>query len=179
MHMVDQRDFELLALFGRYATAISAASKEIEAFQKLVIVVRDWHSPCDINYGRASLNDYLNKLRKKKDSKEFQGIRYEFEKSFSHISCFMFPDPGKTVTVCKEKPKSEFYFNDYDDEFITYVKLFIKDLLTSNVVKKVGGEKIKSKECFELFKEYYDVLKSGKVSPPESKLTIRIEILYY
>jgi atlastin len=179
MHIVDQRDFELLALFGRYATAISAASKEIEAFQKLVILVRDWLSPRDIKYGPASLELYLNKASKKHESREWQAIRYEFEQTFSDISCHMLPHPGQKVAVCTDELKSDFYFNDFDEEFITNMKQFIERLLKNDVVKKVGGEKIKSDELFELFKEYYNVFKAGKVSPPESILKVTAQQGYF
>jgi atlastin len=138
MHMIDQNDFGFLALFSRYASAISAASEHREEFQKLILLIRDWQSPNDIDYGQVELRDYLAISHKSEfQSQEWEEIKTEFKKAFHHISCYLMPYPGKRMAFMQEgKSKFDGRIEEIDEDFIIYLKKFIEELLENGVVKK-------------------------------------------
>jgi atlastin len=179
MQMIDQNDFGFLALFSRYTSAISAASKHKEAFQKLILLIRDWQSPRDIKYGQATLDDYLAKSQQGAPSKEWKEIETEFTKSFHHISCYLMPHPGMRMVILEEdQPPYDGSIDKLEKKFIEYLEKFVEALLDSSVVKKIGGKEVTGEDLLLHFTAYYKVLDSGKVSTPESILRAVAEVGY-
>jgi atlastin len=170
MRMINQIDLELLTLFCKYATAISTASEHKEEFQKLILLIRDWSSPANIDYGEVLLHEYLDKSQNREHcSQEWKQIETEFINAFDHISCYLMPHPGKRMaTFQKGKPEYDGRIEELDDEFIEYLKEFIKTLLENGVIKKFNKNEVTGEQLFILFKGFYETFKYSKVQTPSS-----------
>ena len=87
--------------------------------------------------------------------------REHLDKCFSEISCFLLPDPGKSVNINPGK-----YVNLKDNEVAEFLK-HLQDFIPAILVK--------CKDMVHYFKTYMDILTGDDMPEPKSLLDVTIE----
>jgi len=166
----DLEHLDFLTEYGRLAL-----EEEGEApFQKLSLLVRDWACPNDYAYGSEGGEQY-RKFQWDVKQEQNKDRREHLDKCFSEISCFLLPDPGKSVNI---NPGKSVNLNDNEfAEFLKHLQDFIPAIFAPEALKmkKVGGKVVKCKDMVHYFKTYMDILTGDDMPEPKSLLDVTIE----
>jgi len=170
---IQEDDFQNLDFFTEYGKL--ALEEEGEApFQRLSLLVRDWACPNEYAYGAHGGEQYC-KFQWDVKQEENRDRRKHLDNCFSEISCFLLPDPGKSVNI---NPGKSVNLNDNEfAEFLKHIQHFIPTIFSPEAlkIKKVRGKVVKCKDMVHYIKTYMDILKGDDMPEPKSLLQVTIE----
>ncbi|CAO1398340.1 unnamed protein product [Diamesa serratosioi] len=147
----DQLQYLQLATdFARLA-ATNNADKDTKAFQNIVFLMRDWDYVDEYPAGVQGGAGYLRELLQIKDNQHpsLRSVREYVHQSFNKISCYLLPDPGKTVRTNPSSYKGE--WSNMDEDFTNALNETIIDVLKPSelIPKKINGNVLKASESIE------------------------------
>lgn len=127
---------------ARSADKNNQNSSKTEPFQKLLFLIRDWCCPSEYPFGFEGGNSYIMKQLEIKDDQliALKSVREYIFSSFEDISCFLLPEPGRSVKDTRFDGRWSMMESDFKDE----LKILIETLLHPNklVIKKLNNEKL-------------------------------------
>ncbi|KAE9547161.1 hypothetical protein FO519_009627 [Halicephalobus sp. NKZ332] len=147
-----------------------ASGDNINPFQSLVFLVRDWSSPNEYRWGFNGGEDFLiTRLTSTDDqSDDRKSIRNGIRNSFKDIKCFLMPHPGEKVA--ENSTDFEGRISAIRKEFRDCLEIFVPFILNpeSLLPKEINGNPVTCRQLIEQIKEYAKIFNSDKLPDPKS-----------
>lgn len=153
-------------------------AEERAKFQKLLFLVRDWHSPQEMPFGKEGGRKFLSDRLKipvpenasmrnpETMNEDMQHLRAYLSASFDGIDCFLLPHPGLKVATGElhngRLPKIEQDFKECLLHFATFI-LDPQNLVT----KTIGGQEVTCRAFESVFSRCVDAVQNNTLPKPE------------
>ncbi|XP_037581156.1 atlastin-1-like isoform X4 [Dermacentor silvarum] len=174
-HLQDFIEYGVLTQSAQQRQTSSTTEEEgsVRPFQSLWFLVRDWSSPCDMNYGAEGgqklLDDRLRIMPRQ--DRALRRLREKIKSCFKSIRCFLMPHPGLKVAI-QSPPPDEFdgRLSDIDKSFKLHLEEFAGLLLEPDnlLPKEINGRKITCQELMTYIRVYVRATKTGRLREPTS-----------
>lgn len=174
----DLQHLELFTEFGKLITDITQEEKRSHVNKsKLVFLIRDWAYPYEHDYGKDGGEAYITKKLEIKETqpKELKRIRENLDTSFSSISGFLLPHPGKAVAT---KKSFNGLVEEIDDEFVDMVKLLVLYILSDEmlVTKQINNMDVTGEDLLFYVEVLVKHLKTGDYPIPQTAFMATAEV---
>ncbi|KAH9389560.1 putative RING-H2 finger protein [Tyrophagus putrescentiae] len=155
-------------------------------FSLVALLIRDWSSPIDYNYGFKGGASLLAKHQLKAVNRSIEDLPEELKRirnrlidKYEKIDCFLMPPPGKLVSVQQKEGVFEGQIAFYDNDFLISLKEFVTKLLEGNFLqtKRIGGCNITGEHMLEYFKQLAQLLESDTLPEPKVMVETMGEII--
>lgn len=174
-HLQDFIEYGVLTQSAQQRQSSSTTEEEgsVRPFQSLWFLVRDWSSPCDMNYGAEGgqklLDDRLRIMPRQ--DRALRRLREKIKSCFKRIRCFLMPHPGLKVAI-QSPPPDEFdgRLSDIDKSFKLHLEEFAWLLLEPDnlLPKEINGRKITCQQLMTYIRVYVRATKRGRLREPTS-----------
>lgn len=171
-------DLHHLEMFTEYGRLALEQSNE-KPFQKLVFIVRDWPYAFETPYGWNDSRVIDEIFAGNEDQPtENQQLRARIQSSFEQVQTFLMPHPGMTVA---QRKSFDGDLNQVATEFVKYTQELVHSLLTPEnlIVKKINGQKIRSKDLLEYLHSFTNLFNSESLPEPKSVLMVSFLHLFW
>ncbi|XP_078494362.1 uncharacterized protein LOC100183836 [Ciona intestinalis] len=162
-----ETDLQHLQIFTNYAKyAVEKKGHEADSathFQGIMFMIRNWEN-VDFESGFGGGAKYLKTVMEVQVA-ENKSTRQNLRKSFSDVSCTLFPHPGKRVSRRKAEEINKLKFADIDEDFLKEVKALAKRLFAKEnlITKKLGGSVVTGDQLTALAIECTKIFSSGNM----------------
>lgn len=160
LNIIQENQLQYLQFATEYARYASS-DDEKSPFQKLLILIRDWNSPDEYNYGDRGGNTYLSSFLEIHDhqTRELQSVRRYIRSSFDEIGCFLMPYPGKAVA---RNSTYDGRWREIDEDFLESLqKLFQFSLAPKKLTRKlINGVTVKPTDLLVFINNYVEKFKN-------------------
>ncbi|XP_047739873.1 atlastin-2, partial [Hyalella azteca] len=171
MNNIKEDDLMNLQTFCTFGTlARNSTNQNSCAFQKLLFLVRDWHSPKDYPYGHQSGKTLLGKVLTVTEDQEpaHQRLREGLRQSFEELECYLMPHIGMRAI---DDEDFDGRLNQLNEQFVEHLKLLVPRLLEpERLVEKRSaarrGQLATGEELVRLFKTYMEAFRENKDDLP-------------
>ncbi|XP_032521043.2 atlastin-like [Danaus plexippus] len=172
---IEEDDLQHLQLFTDYGR-LAQESSQGAPFQRLQMLVRDWSFPYDHPYGAVGGQQLLDKRLKVHEGQhpELQSLRVHIAGCFEELACFLMPHPGLNVAT---DPHFNGNLAAISQEFKLCLKQLVPMLLGPEnlIIKKIGGNKLKSRDLLLYFKSYINIFNGAALPEPKTILEATAE----
>ncbi|KAF4525754.1 hypothetical protein B566_EDAN002015 [Ephemera danica] len=150
--------FMNLQYFIEFGRSVTEECEE-KAFQKLLILVRDWKFADKNEYGLQGGQMYWSEQH----SKQME-LSHSVIDCFEDIECFLMPHPGEKVANGAEFKGA---LCDIDEIFVKNMKFFIENVFNpSNLVpKRVGPSVLNAEDLINTTKKFVENLQHSDLKP--------------
>ncbi|XP_063237840.1 atlastin-like isoform X2 [Bacillus rossius redtenbacheri] len=162
---ITENDLQHLLLFTEYARQPLGDDCD-RPFQTLQLLVRDWATPHLALFGPDGGQQLFGQLMKTnvQQTEEAQWMRNRIRSSFSKISCYLMPHPGKKVTIEENyNGKIADARPQFRDQLARLVPLLLSPESLQGSIKVSQGRPITAGELCQLFEAYVDFFSSRQL----------------
>ncbi|XP_023944595.1 atlastin [Bicyclus anynana] len=172
---IEEDDLQHLQLFTDYGR-LAQESSGGKPFQRLQLLVRDWSFPYEHAYGAEGGRELLDKRLTVHEGQhhELQSLRKHIASCFEELACFLMPHPGLKVAT---NPEFNGKLSDISQDFKNSLRQFVPMLLAPEnlILKRIGGQKLKSKDLWLYFKSYMNIFNGSSLPEPKTILEATAE----
>lgn len=171
LQKIREDDLQRLKWFGEYGDLVLKQSNE-KAFQKLVVIVRDWPNGFETDYGwngEKIINETL--AGNGEQTPEMCRLREGIRSSFDQITAFLMPHPGMAVA---QEDDFTGDLQKIDPEFRKYTKELVPALLAPEklIVKRINGNNVQARDLLQYLQAFVKIFNGDAMPAPESVLAV-------
>lgn len=176
---LQENHLQYLELFSEYARMVRTYEglNDSAPFQNLHFLIRDWqffNTDNDLEKNIKDNNEYFVNFLTKSNTIEGENMRNNILNCYQNINCSMLPHPG--FEISKNNYNGD--LSKISEEFNTYSRFFIQNVLTSIEPKKILNRYI-NKTNIKLYWETYLNILNNKIPKPLSLLNAQIKLNHY
>nr|XP_037289386.1 atlastin-2-like [Rhipicephalus microplus] len=170
MNNIKEDDLQHLQFFAEYGR-LAQKDNQLQAFQRLLFLVRDWNWGHEHEHGYTGGKSLLASRLRTTDGQdaELKAVRQNILSCFSDINCFLMPNPGRKVVADKS---FDGRLEDIEEEFQEKLRELVLSILAPEnlLVKEINGRPLSCHDLLIFFKAHVDVFKGGDLPNPTSML---------
>lgn len=151
-NVIQENQLQYLQFATEYARYASVDSED-SPFQNLLILIRDWNSPSEYNFGLRGGKSYLDAFLQINDhqSRELQSVRKYLRSAFEKLECFLMPHPGKKVATDRNYDGR---WEDIDEDFVVMMNELFEHLFKKMKPKTINGNPVRPDELVVFINSY-------------------------
>lgn len=138
-----------------------------KAFQKLLLIIRDWPHVCDhpFGYSKEFVDDLL--AESADQTPENRTLRKQLRDSIEQFDAFLMPRPSNIIDKGDQFTGD---MNQIDSDFIDHVKVLVPSIFAPEnlIVKRMNGQHVRVADFVAKLEMFVNLFNSDELPEPQS-----------